>query len=240
MGNKAILMSIQPQWVAKILNGEKTIEVRKKFSKDYVGWVYIYCTKKDELGRIRKLCHNDRFICGKDFNIKDFPKLLSGYNGKGKVVARFWCDDVDVLETEFYKEEPLYDEESVYQAVNRIRLEQLEFCDYDEDLCGRVELYTNEDYLNETEEKNNKFLQKCCLSGKELQKYFNRIDRGYAIHISKLEVFDKPKELKSFKHRKFYRKCEECPYGNPCMTCFSCEEVVNLEKAPQNWCYVEG
>ena len=42
---KSILMSIQPQWLAKILNGEKTIEIRKKFPKDYVGWVYIYCTK---------------------------------------------------------------------------------------------------------------------------------------------------------------------------------------------------
>ena len=42
---KAILMSIKPKYVAKILNGEKTIEIRKKFPKDYVGWVYIYCTK---------------------------------------------------------------------------------------------------------------------------------------------------------------------------------------------------
>ena len=42
---KAILISIKPYWVAKILNGEKTIEIRKRFPKDYVGWVYIYCTK---------------------------------------------------------------------------------------------------------------------------------------------------------------------------------------------------
>ena len=45
MKNKAILISIQPQWVAKEINGEKTIEVRKKLPKDYIGWVYIYCTK---------------------------------------------------------------------------------------------------------------------------------------------------------------------------------------------------
>ena len=42
---KAILMSIRPQWVAKILNKEKTLEIRKHFPKDYVGWVYVYCTK---------------------------------------------------------------------------------------------------------------------------------------------------------------------------------------------------
>lgn len=43
---KAILMSIRPQWVAKILNGEKTIEIRKTYPKcDLPIDVYIYCTK---------------------------------------------------------------------------------------------------------------------------------------------------------------------------------------------------
>ena len=42
---KSILLSIKPEWLCKILNGEKTIEVRKKFPKDYVGWVYLYCSK---------------------------------------------------------------------------------------------------------------------------------------------------------------------------------------------------
>lgn len=55
---KAILISIKPKWCAKIMNGEKTIEVRK----DNVGKavqklideqgfadIYVYCTKKEEL-----------------------------------------------------------------------------------------------------------------------------------------------------------------------------------------------
>lgn len=33
-GNKYILISIRPEWVCKILNGEKTIEVRKQIIKD--------------------------------------------------------------------------------------------------------------------------------------------------------------------------------------------------------------
>ena len=33
-GNKYIVISIQPQWLCKILNGEKTIEVRKKVLKE--------------------------------------------------------------------------------------------------------------------------------------------------------------------------------------------------------------
>lgn len=43
---KAILISIKPKWVSKILNGEKTIEVRKSKPKcDLPIDVYIYCTK---------------------------------------------------------------------------------------------------------------------------------------------------------------------------------------------------
>ena len=43
---KAILISIQPRWVAKILNGEKTLEIRKTMPKcDLPIDVYIYCTK---------------------------------------------------------------------------------------------------------------------------------------------------------------------------------------------------
>ncbi len=34
---KYILISIQPQWICKILNGEKTIEVRKKVLKEMLG-----------------------------------------------------------------------------------------------------------------------------------------------------------------------------------------------------------
>lgn len=42
---KHIMISIKPKWVAKILNGEKTIEIRKSMPKDLPCKVYIYCTK---------------------------------------------------------------------------------------------------------------------------------------------------------------------------------------------------
>ena len=46
---KSILISIKPKWVAKILNGEKTIEMRKTMPKsDLPIDVYIYCTKDRE------------------------------------------------------------------------------------------------------------------------------------------------------------------------------------------------
>lgn len=44
--SKAILISIKPKWVAKILNGKKTIEIRKSIPKCNLPIdVYIYCTK---------------------------------------------------------------------------------------------------------------------------------------------------------------------------------------------------
>lgn len=90
---KSILMSIQPQWVAKILNGEKTIEVRKRFPKDFVGWVYIYCTKggvgliKDRNGEVVE-CNKNLFPFGEGDPQRG--ELLNG-----KIVAKFWCDKVE-------------------------------------------------------------------------------------------------------------------------------------------------
>ena len=69
--NKAILMSIQPKWLVKILNGEKTMEIRRsvpdcKLPID----VYLYCTK------------GKPYISQKSRS--KFTKLMNG-----KVVAKF-------------------------------------------------------------------------------------------------------------------------------------------------------
>jgi len=59
---RSIIISIHPEWVCKILNGEKTLEIRKLFPKDYVGWVFIYVTKGDDNNR---LCRDEHY--GKKF-----------------------------------------------------------------------------------------------------------------------------------------------------------------------------
>lgn len=85
----AILMSIRPKWVAKILNGIKTKEIRKLFPKNFRGWVYIYCTKDKK-----------DFLVNADLIRPPFPHprtYMLGYKDyslNGKVVARFWCDNV--------------------------------------------------------------------------------------------------------------------------------------------------
>lgn len=43
---RAVMISVKPEWVQKILNGEKTIEIRKTMPKcELPCKVYIYCTK---------------------------------------------------------------------------------------------------------------------------------------------------------------------------------------------------
>lgn len=98
---KSILMSIKPKWVAKILNGEKTIEIRKTAPKDWLDYlsgktkvkpepstVYIYCTKGEDL-----LCQIDhewgtiKVIRG--------AKLKSKFNGK--VIAKYTLREVEVF-----------------------------------------------------------------------------------------------------------------------------------------------
>lgn len=85
---KVILISIQPKWVAKILNGEKTLEIRKTMPKcDYPIDVYIYCTKQGILAKIKNVW---RYIKGKNYN----PYF--GY--QGKVVAKFTLNNVEEIE----------------------------------------------------------------------------------------------------------------------------------------------
>ena len=194
--SKSILLSIRPEWVAKILNGQKTIEVRKRFPKEYVGWVYIYCTKDSK----NILCH---YYDGHWFTTKDKNNNWKMYMN-GKVIGRFWCDNVEEITTEKW-----------------------------------------------SPSKEQNLLKESCLTENQLFDYCN-LESGkpfYAIHISKLEIFDEPKELSEFYcvgKKKNCRTCKEhCRYylstntlsGKPNS---GCTRYKRLTKAPQNLCYIEG
>lgn len=75
------------------------------------------------------------------------------------------------------------------------------------------------------------FLDKCCLGFCELKNYLNR-KTGYAIHISDLEIFDKPKEISEFNHWTD-KKIQWYSVGE------KVKVIVSLTNAPQNYCYVE-
>lgn len=99
---KSILISIKPEWICKILNGEKTIEVRKTAPKcELPVDVYIYCTKGDNLHRNKVGWwfvhdHPTTFITQDDSATIREQKPFNG-----KVVAKFALRKVeDVLRVE--------------------------------------------------------------------------------------------------------------------------------------------
>ena len=94
---KAILISIRPKWVAKILNGEKTLEIRKSMPKcDLPIDVYIYCTKdKNQLVRCQEK------VWGYYKHTKG--ALKSYFNGK--VVAKFTLNKVEKINSYFEPEQ---------------------------------------------------------------------------------------------------------------------------------------
>lgn len=84
--SKAVLISIRPKWCEKIVNGNKTIEVRKTRPKMNTPFkCYIYCTLQG---------------CNEFFRVDlggDIAKWNRGKwaDRKGKVIGEFTCDRID-------------------------------------------------------------------------------------------------------------------------------------------------
>ena len=74
---KAVMISIQPKWVEKIANGEKTIEVRKSAPKEVPFKAYIYCTYGN-------------------------PKENYALRKQGKVIGEFICNNASELDYVYY------------------------------------------------------------------------------------------------------------------------------------------
>ena len=90
---KAIMISIKPEWVEKILKREKTIEIRKTMPKcELPCKVYIYCTK----GRILWLHHKETIVLG--------DTKFTSYLLNGKVVAEFTLNIVECFTTDYRRD----------------------------------------------------------------------------------------------------------------------------------------
>lgn len=191
---KSILMSIQSKWLCEILNGRKTVELRKRFPKDYRGWVYLYCTKA--IKGMPTLIRNafSHFYTLDTCYFDSFQINLSG-----KVVGRVWIDNVEEI------------------VMNEIENCDIVFNNYDrkgtDDLLGKMSISFDEfsDYHLENRRK-----------GKN-----RKVATSFAIHFSKLEIFNKPKELGEFSVERY----AEMPNG-----VFPCYEPII--KAPQSWQYI--
>lgn len=111
---KSVLISIRPKWCEKIVNGEKTIEVRKTAPKEEPFKAYIYCTKAKSQWRFSnyegayensagEIVYAQRhiigeFVCDKVYSIKNRGSRFSVADEEQSVtneIARQSCLDYD-------------------------------------------------------------------------------------------------------------------------------------------------
>lgn len=125
---KSCIISIQPQWVRKILNGEKTIEIRKTMPKcELPVKVYIYCTKGKSLYEYFPVNDKNRGFGLADKNYND-----TTFNGKVVaeftlnkvqefVVGSFGCDDLEKPACMNYKQmiDYFYKPEELGKVIKR-------------------------------------------------------------------------------------------------------------------------
>ena len=122
----AILISIHPEWCDKILNGEKTVEIRKTKPKLKTPFkCYIYMTKQSK------------------------PSKLGGY-----VIAEFLCDDIKTISYPYYfvKE----DLERAVQGSCVSPQQLIDYASWKEKITcvygwhiSRLKIYENQKCLNE-------------------------------------------------------------------------------------------
>lgn len=83
---EAVLISIRPKWCEKIVNGKKTIEVRKTRPKLETPFkVYIYCTRDAK----KQFWTGPRYSYVDDHSHNAFDKC-----GSGKVIGEFLCNQI--------------------------------------------------------------------------------------------------------------------------------------------------
>ena len=94
---KAVLLSVHPQWCERIADGGKTIEVRKTKPKlDTPFKVYIYCTNnKDMLWILKESERESRLKITSIFTAKD---VGGATKANGKVIGEFVCDKIFEIE----------------------------------------------------------------------------------------------------------------------------------------------
>lgn len=173
MKKQYLLLTIRPEYLVDILNGKKTIEIRKYIPKCKLPCeVYIYCS---EGKRHHYLCELY------DYNNQYRPYYTyEKYTGdgcmpaplNGKVVAKFILNNISSYEIDM----TCYEQNSIY---------------------------LNNKYIGELQTSKLEFLNLACLLNKDLEKYLTKengdiINKFYAWHIDNLVIFDKPKQLSDY------------------------------------------
>lgn len=100
--NKAVMISIRPEWCELIASGKKRVEVRKTRPKLETPFkCYIYCTNTPKYHHLYNLtAYND----GKPlYSVTEHNKTSLVPNGymNGKVIGEFVCDDVEMFSVDY-------------------------------------------------------------------------------------------------------------------------------------------
>lgn len=200
---KAILMSIKPEWLEKILNGEKTIEIRKTMPKcDLPIDVYLYCTNTPKYHHLYDLTYVNKgqiFYAVTQHN--KYSLVAKGFLN-GKVVAKFTlnkCEKIKSCFVPYRKENNLYYELFIDNGVYHNEDDKEKEQKYNE-LSGLV--FERDDRYINSMLKNEDF-EKMCLTPMEIWYYLkNNKNDGYGVfyiwHIDNLQIFNKPVELSEF------------------------------------------
>lgn len=217
---KAILKSVKPKQLVNILNGKASLLITKSIPKDFVGWVYLYCTKaKPYLTRIYDEICLTKYTCKK--SPSGNVQMLNG-----KVVARFWFDDY--IEIKMEKEYVsnwltpyVYRYNVPQELLNKMCLTNKQLEDYSPDIKGNDVYDMKLPTLYAWYIKNLEIFDK----PKELS-VFCKV--GYNEQINRLE---------------FYKEQSESYPSDIMVVVGDSEELIyerhKITKAPQNYCYCE-
>ncbi len=214
---KSVLISVKPKWCETIVNGKKTIEVRKSAPKEVPFKAYIYCTKANK--KYQTICGCMVINTDELFRLPN-GKIKHGWSGEfmccngeytrdnflnGKVIGEFICDEIEELHE--WELSP----QGKFADFERERLEN--------------------------------FLTAACLSEEEVVRYRENLPYYkplYGWHISDLKIYDKPKDLSEF-----FKPCPTKEKGD-CLSCdFLADNdyggvcTNNLTRPPQSYMFVE-
>lgn len=141
---KAIMISIKPKWCAKIMNGEKTIEVRKNKALanaiqkliDENGYadIYVYCSKDDYLYRTNK----GYIASKKPLAVGKGTEYTFAYSDEGKVIFKFHCYKVEEILPFIVRETKLgFAYELTEEKIINCQKAQLTYDEYSQYLNGK-------------------------------------------------------------------------------------------------------
>lgn len=96
--SKAVLISIRPEWARKILNGSKTVEIRKTAPKCGVPFkCYIYCTAGGKGALMVKANEGAPAITAESAYEREQAEAFGYEAANGKVVAEFTCNKIGTV-----------------------------------------------------------------------------------------------------------------------------------------------